>query len=195
MKNALILHGTDFDKNQKQRFGNWFPWLKSKLESRGYEVLLPELPEAWHPDLNRYWKFLQGFNFNEETIIVGHSSGGAMIFGLLHKLPPNQKIACAISVAGFYKDEGWNCEGLFSEQYDWKKVQSQANKIVLIWSPTDSYISQEQTDYLANHLAIKSTILPNRGHFNLESGLANKKLPELLPIIFSPPPEGINFFA
>ncbi|KKU27541.1 MAG: hypothetical protein UX40_C0011G0002 [Microgenomates group bacterium GW2011_GWF2_46_18] len=41
MKNALILHGTDFDKEKKQHFNNWFPWLKKKLEELGYKVWLP----------------------------------------------------------------------------------------------------------------------------------------------------------
>jgi len=45
-KNAIILHGTDFDKKQKQRLNNWFPWLKKELEKIGYKVWLPELPEA-----------------------------------------------------------------------------------------------------------------------------------------------------
>jgi len=35
MKNALILHGTDFEKEQKQRYNNWFPWLKKELEKLG----------------------------------------------------------------------------------------------------------------------------------------------------------------
>jgi len=83
MKNALILHGTDFRKEQKQKLNNWFPWLKAELEKLGFEVWVPELPEAWQPNLKRYWNFLKGFNFNEETVIIGHSSGAAMVFGLL----------------------------------------------------------------------------------------------------------------
>lgn len=182
MKNALILHGTDFDKTQKQRFNNWFPWLKAQLEKLDYKVRVPELPEAWQPDLERYWNFLKDFNFNKETIIIGHSSGGSMVFGLLHKLAPEKKIKGAISVAGFYKDEGWNYEGLFSEKYDWKKIKKQAEKIYLIWSPDDPYVSKEQTDYLVNKLGIKPTIFPNKKHFNLESSEEFKQFPDLLRI-------------
>ncbi|PWU24079.1 hypothetical protein C5B42_00695 [Candidatus Cerribacteria bacterium 'Amazon FNV 2010 28 9'] len=182
-KNALILHGTDFGKQQKQRFNNWFPWLKTQLKKMGYEVWLPELPEAWHPDLNRYWQFLKDFDFNSKTVVIGHSSGGAMVFGLLHRLPVEKKINLAISVAGFYKDEGWDCEGLFSEPYDWEKIKKQAKKLYVIWSPTDTYISKEQTDYLANKLKIAPTIMENKGHFNLEGGEQYKQFPELLDII------------
>lgn len=39
MKNALILHGTDFDKEQKQKKNNWFPWLKKELGKVGYKMV------------------------------------------------------------------------------------------------------------------------------------------------------------
>ena len=183
MKNAIILHGTDFGKGEKQRFNNWFQWLKKELEKIGYKVWLPELPEAWHPDLERYWAFLKDFDFNSETILIGHSSGAATVFGLLHKLPADKKIKLAISVSGFYKDEGWDCTGLFSEPYDWKKIKKQAKKIYLIWSPNDPYITKEQTDTLASRLKIEPTIFQNKGHFNLEGGEEFKQFPELLEII------------
>jgi predicted alpha/beta hydrolase family esterase len=146
MKNALILHGTDFHDTKNQRNNNWFPWLKRELESLGYQVWLPELPQARHPDLKRYWDFVKDFDFNGETILVGHSSGGAAVFGLLHKLPEDKKVKLTISVAGFYRDEGWGCEGLFSENYNWEKIKKQAKKIVLVWSLDDPYISKEQTE-------------------------------------------------
>ena len=183
MKNALILHGTDFDKNEKQRLNNWFPWLKKELTEIGYSVWLPELPQARQPDLNRYWNFLKKFNFNSETILIGHSSGGAMVFGLLHKLPSKQKIKLAISVAGFYKDEGWECEGLFTESYDWKKIRKQANKIYVIWSPGDPYVKKYHTDYFCEKLKIRPTIFPESGHFNLEEGEKFRRFPALLKII------------
>ena len=183
MKNAVILHGTDFGKKQKQRFNNWFPWLKKELEKLDYKVWVPELPEAWHPDLKRYWNFLKCFDFNKETIIIGHSSGASMVFGILHKLPKNKKIKLAISVSGFYKDEDWGCKGLFSEKYDWNKIKKQSEKIYLIWSLNDPYISKEQTDYLAKHSGVKPTIFKNKKHFNLEASPEFKQFPELLEII------------
>lgn len=183
MKNALILHGTDFKKTQTQRVNNWFPWLKQELEQREYNVWLPELPHAWEPDLTRYWNFLKNFDFNKETLLIGHSSGAAMVFGLLHKLPREKTVKKAISVAGFYKDEGWNCAGLFSEIYDWEKIKHQAKNISLVWSPDDPYISKEQTQYLARVLDIKPIIFQNKGHFNLEKGEKFRQFPELLEMI------------
>lgn len=184
MKNALILHGTDSGKEQKQRFNNWFPWLQKELEKLGYEVWLPELPEAWHPDLERYWEFLKGFDFNNETVLVGHSSGGAMVFGILQKLEPKIKVKLAISIAGFYKDDGWNCEGLFSEKYGWDKIKKQADKIVLYWSPNDPYIKKEQTYYLSEKLDVEPIVIGGQKHFSVgTAGEKYKQFPELLNLI------------
>jgi uncharacterized protein len=183
MRNALILHGTDFAKDQKQRLGNWFPWLKKELEKIGYEVWLPELPEAWHPDLDRYWNFLKDFDFNDETIVIGHSSGGAAVFGLLHKLPFDKKIKLAISVAGFYKDEGWNCEGLFKENFDWNKIKNQAEKITVIYSDDDPYVKPYHAEYFRNKLNTEPILIKGKKHFNLEASEQFKQFPELLEII------------
>jgi predicted alpha/beta hydrolase family esterase len=185
MKTALILHGTDFSKKQRQRLNNWFPWLKTELEHLGYQVWLPELPQAWQPDIERYWRFLKNFDFNPQTILIGHSSGAAAIFGLLQKLPPLQKVHLVISVAGFYKDNGWNCTGLFTQKFNWPKIKNQAQKFYLIWSPDDPYVTREQTDYLSNKLDISPTIMDNHGHFNLESDSRFRQLPELLDLIQS----------
>lgn len=35
----FILHGSFGSKD-----GNWFPWLKEKLEEKGEEVILPQMP-------------------------------------------------------------------------------------------------------------------------------------------------------
>ena len=90
VKNALILHGTDADHTH-----NWFPWLQKELETLGYELWVPNLPSADHPNIKRYNQFLLNYRgpsgtspinwkFDEESIIIGHSSGAVEILGLLN---------------------------------------------------------------------------------------------------------------
>lgn len=186
-KNAIILHGTNFDPNrlEVEHLGNWFPWLKEQLESDGYKVWLPELPKAWAPNIQTYWNFLKDFDFNEQTIIIGHSSGAAAILGVLQRLPAGIKINKAILVAGFYRDQGWNCDKLFDLEIDFEKIKNAAKKIELIWSPNDPYIAKEQTDYLAENLGVEPVIIPNSGHFNLEYGERFRGFPDLLDLIIT----------
>ena len=53
MKNAIILHGTG-TKNTDF----WFPYLKSNLEERGFEVWLPQLPNDETPNLEEWLPFV-----------------------------------------------------------------------------------------------------------------------------------------
>jgi len=73
MKTATILHGTLGSPG-----GNWFKWLKKELEANGIEVGLPQLPHAEQPSLYEWVDFVEKdypFAVNDQTLIVGHSSG------------------------------------------------------------------------------------------------------------------------
>lgn len=153
------------------------------MEKLGYQTQVPELPTAWQPDIERYWSFLKDFDFNEETLIIGHSSGAAAIFGLLNKLPDDRKIKLAISVAGFHKDEGWNCTGLFKEKLNWQKIKNQAGKIFIIYSDDDPYVRPYQTEFLSGKLDIEPILMKKKKHFNLEAGKEFDRFPELLELI------------
>lgn len=78
MKTAIILHGTLGSPD-----GNWFQWLKNELEQRGLTVWLPQLPHPEQPSLQEWQQYVQKecpFAINEETLIVGHSSGAVLRF-------------------------------------------------------------------------------------------------------------------
>lgn len=94
MKNVLVLHGAG--NNSK---GNWFPWLKSELENKGYKAWCPDLPNPDTPVLKDWLEVIfsnKNWEFNKESIIVGHSSGATLILRILEKLPKNIKINKAI---------------------------------------------------------------------------------------------------
>jgi predicted alpha/beta hydrolase family esterase len=179
MRNALILHGTDGDPEK-----HWFQWLAEALRQRGYEVTVPQLPGADHPNLETYWEYLCDFDFNPETIIVGHSSGAVTALALLHKLPPGTRVRLVVSVAGFYRDDGFKCQGMFIEPYDWDKIRNGADKIVLLWSPDDTLVVEEQTNVLSERLGVAPTLIPGSGHFSTHHGGPRfTEFPELLEII------------
>jgi predicted alpha/beta hydrolase family esterase len=178
MKNALILHGTS---NNSQ--GNWFQWLAKELRILGYEVWVPDLPDADKPDIEKYRNVVKDFNFNKETIIIGHSSGATAILGILNKLKETEKIKLAVLVSGFLEDKGWGCENIISNDLDWNKINKQAENFKIIWSNDDPYISEEQTKNLSEKLNKEITMIPNCGHFNLEYSENFKSFPQLLEII------------
>ena len=185
MKNAAILHGTDFEKTRTQSKNNWFPWLKKELKDQGYQVWLPELPDADRPNVCTYNIFLDdNYDFDDETIMIGHSSGSTSILGWLNKIPENRKIKTAILVAGFKDNLGISeCDGLFTYDFDWNKLKKMADEYILIYSDDDPYVPLEHGKYFKEKLGDKAELIIIKGqkHFSIGSfGEKYRQFPELL---------------
>ena len=182
MKNILILHGTG---NNSQ--GNWFPWLKKKLEKRKSQVWVPNLPQADRPSIKRYNKFIfsnKNWQFNKDSALVGHSSGAVAILGLLQNLPENIKVDTCILVASFKNNLGWNTlDGLFEELFDFEKIKNKAKRFIFIHSDNDPYCPLEHAQNLAKELNGKLIIKKGQGHFNLSKSSKYRKFPLLLKIL------------
>lgn len=100
MKNAAIFHGIS---STPDKF--WFPYLKKELEKRYYNVWVPQLPQSADPDITIQvpW-ILKNYNFDKDTVLIGHSSGASLIFALLEKL--DTKVKQVITVSCFIIPEG-----------------------------------------------------------------------------------------
>ncbi|MBI5123409.1 hypothetical protein HZA75_06145 [Candidatus Roizmanbacteria bacterium] len=55
MKNAIILHGSSCNPNSF-----WQPSIKKFLQKKGYNVWVPQLPNADRPDLKEQLSFILG---------------------------------------------------------------------------------------------------------------------------------------
>lgn len=183
MKNALILHGTNGSSKE-----NWFPWLKEELEKRGYKVWVPDLPGADRPNIKRYNEFIfsnSDWEFNEESTLVGHSSGSLAVLGVLQDLPDGIVVKHATLVAGFKDDLGWaNLGGLFEKPFDWEKIKRSAKRITLIHSDNDPHIPLEHGEYLKEKLDAELVVMPGRFHFNTEHDPKFTKFPEIIKFLY-----------
>ncbi len=180
MKNALILHGTGADSSS-----NWFPWMEEKLQEKGYEVWVPDLPNTMNPNATVNTKYiLDNWKFDKDSIIIGHSSGAVLILYLLQNLPEDIVIDSAFLVSAFKDDLGWpNLKNLFREPLAWKKIKAHARKIILLHSDNDPYVPLEHAKYIAKKLDAELIIKEGQGHFNLEVGAEYAQFPTLLKLI------------
>ena len=181
MRNAIILHGTD---NTPE--GNWFRWLEKELQDRGYDVWLPQLPDAQLPNAEKYNNLLlsHGFNFNDDTILVGHSSGAVAILNLLQELPEGKKIKASYLVGAFKGVDGVEARKvLFPKPFDFEKIKSRCGKFVFIHSDDDPYCPLSDAEFLADKLGSKLVVENGQGHFNLETGPQYKQFPLLFDLI------------
>lgn len=182
MKKALILHGTGSSSQ-----GNWFPWLKQQLQEKGWEVWVPDLPQADTPNISRYNQFIfsnKDWIFDKDTILVGHSSGSVAILGLLQHLPEGTKVGKCYLVGAFKDDLEWeSLKELFQDEFDFDLIKSRAEKFVFIHSDNDPHCPLEGAKYLAEKLDGALIIKPNQGHFNTASNPSYTKFPFLLELI------------
>jgi len=133
MKNAIILHGTG-DKNNDF----WFPYAKEKLEEKGFDVWLPQLPNAEKPNLKDWMSFvLKNGKFSEETIIIGHSAGAQIILSLLEKI--NVKIKQAILVSGYAESLRVDSQSDEKPSLNWEKMKEHFQEIIFINSDNDPW--------------------------------------------------------
>lgn len=183
MKRAVILHGTSSDHRS-----NWFPWLKSELEKIGFEVWVPDLPQADQPNIERYNKLLLGSEWDfDKNLIIGHSSGSVAALGLIQSLP-DIKVGTAILVGAFTErladSHSWNMlKELFEKPFDYDSIKSKVGKFIFVHSEDDPYCPIEQAEELHGKLGGEFIRFKDKGHFSRHLDPSFDKFPELLEII------------
>lgn len=166
MKNAIIFHGTGCTPDSY-----WFPSIKQFLEAHGYGVWVPQLPDADHPEIDKWLPVALQGKFNEETIIIGHSAGSPLVLSVLENI--QVKVHKAILVAGFArrlridKDKP---QAILQADYDWDKIRANVQDLILLNSDNDPWtIDDEEGLYLWRKLGGTLILRQDEGHMGSDS--------------------------
>jgi len=191
---ALVIHGIAGDSND-----NWFPWFKPLLEQRGYEVIIPDLPNPNNPTLAEWTTALKklGITKKDRLTIVAHSLGApaAIEFIKQNKLPVEKLIL----VAPTAKEQG---------EKNWKNLRetgyAHAEKVIKSFNKANEGLEgieklvEKSVLYLSDNdpfvpLAVaksyealdpKIEVFKNHGHFNSGAGILEfPKILDEFPII------------
>lgn len=180
MKNAIILHGTSSTPNSF-----WFPYLKTELEKIGYQVSVPALPDADHPDLKKWLPAALKEKFTSKTVLIGHSAGAPLILSILENI--DLKVRQAILVSGYARPKGKNPEpeAILQDKYDWQKIKSNVTNLVFINSDNDPWgCNGVEGKYMQDNLGGRLIIKKGEGHMGSDSfNQPYKKFPLLLELI------------
>ncbi len=133
MKTVIIFHGTGGSPDSY-----WIPYIKQNLEQRGYEVIAPQLPNTDNPNLKDSLEAALRLPYDYDTILIGHSSGAALILSVLEHI--DVKIKQAVLVAGFFQPlNPPEPELMVQDSYDWEKIKSRCGKLIFINSDNDPW--------------------------------------------------------
>ena len=186
-KRAVILHGTSAEP-----MSGWHPWLKRKLESRGFEVWITDLPGNDRPDKQKYCDYLfqSGWNF-EDSVLIGHSSGAVTILNMLmdDRCPPLRMSVLVSAWNGKLINETFDMsnsmQNLFPwEGFDFESIKSKCKEVVLIHNRNDPYCDKQDAQYLLSKLGSNLVMLDYATGGNTDHlGSPLTELPELWDVI------------
>lgn len=186
MKRVFIIHGWDGYPEE-----GWFPWLKEELEKRGFEVIVPTMPEPEEPKIEIWVPFLTKLigTPDQNTFFVGHSIGCQAIIRYLETLPENTKIGGAVFVAGWYdlrnletkKEERIAGPWVNTPRNDEKINKIMNGEVVAIFSDNDLWVIHENQNSWRKKVGAEIIVEHNKGHFSGSDGI--KELPSLLDAV------------
>jgi len=172
MKRVIIAHGWDGTPDE-----GWFPWLKKELEMKGFTVIVPQLPDAGSPRIQKWVPSLAAAvgTPDEQTYFVGHSMGCQAVARYLEGLPEGQKVGGAVFVAGFFKhlkdleddeDVRETESHWFGTPLDLTKVKSHLPKSIAIFSDDDPWVPLDNQEDFRNKLGSEIIVQHSKGHFS-----------------------------
>lgn len=164
MKKAVIVHCWDGYPNYC-----WYPQTKKELEAKGFEVLVPEMPETGAPKLSLWLPKLQeaASKPSEDLYLIGHSAGVITILRYLEKLKDHQKVGGVVFVAGFTDDLGYKeLKNFFEQPIDFEKIKTKAKYFTAIHSDNDPYVPLRFGDVFKEKLGATVIVKHNMNHFS-----------------------------
>ncbi len=175
MKKVFIIHGWGGSPDEEIH-----KWLKSELQSRGFQVQVPEMPLSENPQIQKWIPFLQKIvrTPDENTFFIGHSIGCQTILRYLEALPEKTKVGGIVLLAP------WTTllETAYENPEKEKEIaKSHSNNFISIFSDDDFCVPLSESKIFKEKLNSKIIIEHNKGHFTMENDIS--KVPSVLDSI------------
>ncbi len=175
MKRVFIVHGWGATPES-----DFIPWLKGVLESKGFWVKAPAMPNTKAPTIGGWVSCLSSEigKPDEETYLIGHSMGCQAIVRYLAQLAGDDAIGGTLLVAPFVKIiegsldyKGRNVLAPWIETpIDWKGARAHCRVFVSISSDNDPYIDVSDSEVFKEKLGSRVIVIPGAGHFRTRDG-------------------------
>lgn len=160
----VILHGFE-GRPDKPRW----QWVKKELETLGHTVIIPALPNPDEPsETEQVAAALAAADYDENTVLVGHSLGGVVAMKVAEKLKKTilRLVLIATPTDPNFKDKPRNFEKRFTWKFDGEKIRDNVKTIQILHDPRDYAVSEAHRENLEALLGVKAHIgRSNEPHF------------------------------
>jgi serine hydrolase len=181
VKRIIIVHGWSGSPDT-----NWLPWLKSELEKRKFEVIVPLMPDTDNPVIKKWVNKLSEAvgTPDSNTYLIGGSIGCQTILRYLETI--DSPIGGAVFVAGWFNLENIEDENEKEIARPWietlidiEKVKSVLPKSTLIISDNDPYGAFEENKKKFAEFVTREVVMHNADH------ITDLGYPEILSQVLS----------
>jgi len=144
---------------------NWYGWLRNKLIERDVDCVLKNMPdpvlareEIWIPFMEKE------LNCNENTVVVGHSSGAqaAMRYAEKHRVVGLVLVSACVTDLG---DPNEKASGYYNRPWEWQQIKQNTQWIVQFGSTDDPFIPFSEQKQVAEGTAAEFHQFSDKGHF------------------------------
>jgi len=155
---AVLLHGWGGSPES-----NFLPWLKAELEKAGWQVDVPELPNAENPDPEAWLAALDELKMDENTVVVGHSLGGTIITRWLEL--NKTKLKKVVLVGAPTQTGGKHPKTESVKALPVSSAIRQLAEFEILYSADDPFVTAADTAALSELCAEPIWQFDGRGHF------------------------------
>ena len=158
--NYVLLHGFTGRADR-----NWLPWVSESLSKKGYKVQTPQLPNTDEPTEKEQVDYvLNNCDIDENTVLVGHSLGGAVAMKVLEKLekPIRELVLVAPVIEPAFRGPNYENEGTngkrrnfvdtFDLSYNYDLVMERAGHIKILSDVTEKSHRKAYLEFLSDKL-------------------------------------------
>ncbi len=170
MKRVYLVHQWSWGPSD-----GWYPWLTKELESRGFQVSVPTMPDTNHPTIAAWVRHLEKIvqPSDDETYFIGHSIGCQAIARFIAKT--RTPAAGVLFVAGWFtlmglesEEEKSIAQPWMETPIDYRTFRSCVKKVVVLLSDDDPFVPIENAGLFRKNMGAKVIIEKGAGHFTGE---------------------------
>lgn len=170
---AILIHGN----GGCTAADGWLPWLERQLTALGVDVINHTFPDNVKARSSVWLKYLESLDADEDTILVGHSSGAvaAMRYAETHQLLGSVLVSVCHTDLG---DAFEAASGYYRDPWQWHRIRENQQWIAIFNSTDDPLIPVAEARHVASQLKCSYFEFTNRGHFT-----NSREFPEALDYI------------
>ena len=184
MKNCIIVHGSNStekgsEEGLPENERHWKPWLKKELEKKGIKVSNELYPKDWAPNYEDWKQVFEKNDIDRNTVLVGHSAGGAFLVRWLWETKKNIEKLVLVSPGKAGRETRKKLSNLYGRN-TYKNIKNYVRNGIIIFTSNDDIPVHIKNAYeYEKELPAKVIMLDGHGHYTL-GDMGTEELPELL---------------